>query len=223
MKSNWNTKHVKEVLQKNRSIALAMALGVALGFASGQTVHSMNEHTATKVPVVKSEKAPEKSERRVQEPSTTRSHFFSFSTDPFTEGFFNDDFLKEVGSFEDLPVAFRPSNSSNYFSVPRLETSQSADQVTVRAEVPGIESEDLDVTVTDNSLTIKGERKEDRIKSEAQKQGSLYGSFERSLTLPCRVESDKAEARLRNGVLSIVIPKSRIAQKETNKLTIKTD
>ncbi len=84
-----------------------------------------------------------------------------------------------------------------------------------------MEAQDLDVTLSDSILTIKGVKKREIGESDARKSERFYGTFERSLTLPCRVESEKAEASLKNGVLTVVVPKSQIAQKETKKLTIK--
>lgn len=218
MKSNWKLDRISEGLKRNKSTVIAMALGLALGFAGGQTVHSMNEPKAAKVPVNKIEKSIEKAVK-APETASSQSNYFSLSTDPWTGSFFNDSFFNEIGSLDNMPVAVSPWLSGSYLNGPKLETFQSAEEIKIRAEVPGIESEDLDVTVTDNSLTIKGERKSE---SGASKQ-TVSGRIERSITLPCRVERDRAQARLKNGVLSITIPKARIAQKEANKLTIKND
>ncbi|GMR05176.1 MAG: Hsp20/alpha crystallin family protein [Thermodesulfobacteriota bacterium] len=78
----------------------------------------------------------------------------------------------------------------------------------VHADLPGVEPKDVDVTITGNMLTIKGERKSD----EKTKKGgyifreSSYGSFERSMTLPAGVDSNKVHATYKNGVLELTMP-----------------
>lgn len=111
--------------------------------------------------------------------------------------------------------------------IPRLDTSETADTIEITAEVPGIDDKNLDVTVTDDSVTIKGDKKSETTQ-KALKEGTgfktierSYGSFERTVALPCKVLSENAQATLKNGVLTIVIPKSPLAQSEAKKLTIK--
>lgn len=124
-----------------------------------------------------------------------------------------------MASNPDKKWAF-PLGSGAY--IPRVDLDTSGQSVKLSAEVPGIDEKDLDVTVTDDSVSIKGEKQAE----ESQKSGKdfqsierHYGSFERTISLPCKVDSDKAEARLKNGILTVVIPKI----KETSsgkKLTI---
>lgn len=112
-----------------------------------------------------------------------------------------------MSSDHDKRWAF-PLGSGVY--IPRIDVDTSDRSVKLSAEVPGIDEKNLDVTVTDTSVSIKGEKQAE----ESQKSGTgfqsverHYDSFERTVILPCKVNSDKAEARLKNGVLSIVIPK----------------
>lgn len=113
--------------------------------------------------------------------------------------------------------------------IPRLDTSETADAIEITAEVPGIDDKNLDVTVTNDLVTIKGDKKSETTQ-KALKDGTgfqaierSYGSFERTIALPCKVQSDNAEASLKNGVLTIVIPKNQAAQSEGKKLTIKSE
>lgn len=92
---------------------------------------------------------------------------------------------------------------------PAVDVSETADQVVVKAEVPGIEVKDIDISLTGDMLTIKGEKK-----SEREEKGESYhlversyGSFARSLKLPAVVDADKIEATYDKGVLTITCPK----------------
>ena len=125
-----------------------------------------------------------------------------------------------MGDFENVPVAFA---SSGGLAAPRVDVTQSASEVTVNAEVPGMEEKDLDVSVSETSLTIKGEKKKETTQpanDKTQRGERVYGMFERTFSLPCRVNSDQAVATLKNGVLTIVIPKNQTAAKESKKLAI---
>ncbi len=128
-----------------------------------------------------------------------------------------------MSSDHDKRWAF-PLGSGAY--IPRVDVDTSDQSVKLSAEVPGIDEKDLDVTVTDNSVSIKGEKQAE----EARKSGTgfqsverHYGSFARTVILPCKVCSDKAEARLKNGVLSITIPKAESEAGGGKKLTIRRE
>ena len=88
------------------------------------------------------------------------------------------------------------------------------DEVLVKAELPGLTDKDIDVSVVDDTLTIKGEKKHD--KEEKGKHYHLverrYGSFQRCVRLPSSVNSKKASARFKDGVLEITLPKSEEAK-----------
>ena len=83
-------------------------------------------------------------------------------------------------------------------------------KVVVKAALPGVKPEEVDVTITGDTLTIKGESKvEKEIKREDYLyQEHRYGTFGRSVTLPSGLDSDKAEASFKNGILTLTIPKS---------------
>lgn len=93
---------------------------------------------------------------------------------------------------------------------PRVDVVNSDDVVILTAEVPGIEKEDLDISISDDLVTIKGERKE-----TAHSENECFycretsaGTFERQIRLPESVVADKADAKLRNGVLTLTLPKA---------------
>jgi len=120
------------------------------------------------------------------------------------------------------PWAF-PVGLGDY--IPRIDVIEQADVLKVCAEVPGIDEKDLDVTVTDRSLNIKG-KKENEITKDAgatfQSVERSYGSFERTIMLPAEVDVNKVHATMNNGVLTITLAKKTSSdQPEGKKVTIK--
>ena len=95
-----------------------------------------------------------------------------------------------------------------------LDVDDTGKEFVVRAEAPGFEAGDFDVQVTGNLLTIRAEHKqeaEDK-KDDYHYQERRYGRFQRSVTLPAGAATDKVEARYRNGVLEVHLPRSPEAQ-----------
>lgn len=90
-----------------------------------------------------------------------------------------------------------------------LDVAENKDEFLVKASIPGINPDDLEITYTDNVLTIKGETKEEKEIKEDQYhlRERRFGSFARSLTLPTRVKGDAIEARYEAGVLTLRLPK----------------
>ena len=91
-----------------------------------------------------------------------------------------------------------------------LDVAEKGDVFTVKASLPGISPDDLNVTLEDNVLTIQGETKEDETIEENSYhiRERRYGSFSRSVRFPVAVEGDKVEAEYENGVLTLTIPKA---------------
>jgi len=92
---------------------------------------------------------------------------------------------------------------------PAVDIAETADKVEIKAEVPGMDAKDIDISLTGDILTIKGEKKSER---EEKKESyhlveRSYGSFSRSLRLPTAVNADKIEASYKQGVLTITCPK----------------
>jgi HSP20 family protein len=92
---------------------------------------------------------------------------------------------------------------------PVVDIYEKKDSIVLKAEVPGLEKDDISVVVEENVLTIKGEKKQenDVEKDRLHRVERTYGSFERSFTLPKTVDQEKLEAEYRNGVLVITLPK----------------
>jgi HSP20 family protein len=94
--------------------------------------------------------------------------------------------------------------------------------VMVKAELPGMDPKDIDVEVTGDMLTLRGEKKTEEEKKDERYycRERHYGSFQRSFRLPAGVQSDKVDAQFKNGVLTINIPKSE--ESKQKKIEIKT-
>lgn len=92
---------------------------------------------------------------------------------------------------------------------PAVDMLDRKDEVILRADLPGLEQKDIDVTVEEEVLTIRGERKgEEEVKEEDYYCCERWaGSFERSLTLPAGVDTDKVKATFKNGILEVHLPK----------------
>jgi HSP20 family protein len=130
--------------------------------------------------------------------------------------------------FDDLVERFfgqEPVFSRSLFSrtfTPVVDIAETENDIMVIAEIPGMEQKDLDVNLTGDVLTIKGEKK-----AEHEEKGDnfhrierSYGSFSLSFALPCEVQQDKAEATYKNGVLSLRLPKSESCKKKAVKITV---
>jgi HSP20 family protein len=105
---------------------------------------------------------------------------------------------------------------------PSVDIFEEGDNVIVKAELPGMCKEDIHVTLTEDTLTVSGEKKkEERVeKKDYHRLERSYGSFRRSFTLPGEVQSEKAAAKFKDGVLEIKIPKTEEAKKKEKKVII---
>jgi HSP20 family protein len=99
--------------------------------------------------------------------------------------------------------------------VPKVDVIERDAEVVVRAEVPGFEREDLEVSVTDRSVTVKGEHRQEK----KEEQGEFFrseissGSFSRTVALPSDIDADRAEASFKNGILELTLPKLKQASR----------
>jgi len=115
-----------------------------------------------------------------------------------------------------------PERWERFEWAPAVDVSETEEAIVVRADVPGLEPEDLEISLSGNFLTIKGEKKQEREekKENFYRMERLYGSFVRSIELPAEVEADKVEATYKNGVLKIVLPKKAEAKGKTIKVKV---
>jgi HSP20 family protein len=121
-----------------------------------------------------------------------------------------DDFF---GGFGLTPFRGFFDESWETFS-PRVNVVEGDEEIKVSAELPGMDEEDINVSLSQGVLTISGEKKqEEEQKGENYyRLESSYGSFQRSLPLPCEVDESKAEAVFKKGVLTINLPKTADVQ-----------
>ncbi len=117
--------------------------------------------------------------------------------------------------------AFTRPLSLNNWGMPAIDLLQTDDKVIIKASLPGLSNDDIQISVTGDVLTLKGEfRQEDDVKDAAYHlKERRYGSFERSVMLPTEVETDKAKAEFQNGVLTIILPKAEAVKPRT--ITVK--
>jgi HSP20 family protein len=99
-------------------------------------------------------------------------------------------------------------------SAPAVEVADTKDTVVIKAQVPGVNKEQIQVTVSEGALTIKGETREEEKKEEKNyiHREFRYGAFSRTVPLPAGVQGEKATAQLKDGVLEITIPKNEQAR-----------
>jgi len=106
--------------------------------------------------------------------------------------------------------------------LPSLDLSETKNDLVVKAELPGIDPKDIDISLANDVLTIKGEKKQE--KEEKEEDYHLiersYGAFTRSIRLPREVQSDKINASYKNGILRVTLPKSEEAKKKEIKIKV---
>jgi len=102
----------------------------------------------------------------------------------------------------------RPISVSGVSGMPAIDMYQTNDDVVVKANLPGLKSEDVDITVTGETLTLRGEFKQEDVQKETNYhiREQRYGTFERSILLPTDVKAEKATADFENGILTITMP-----------------
>jgi HSP20 family protein len=105
---------------------------------------------------------------------------------------------------------------------PSVDVAETDTEITVTAELPGVKQEEVDVTITDDILTLKGEKKEEKEVKEKNyhRIERTYGSFQRSINLPTGVQADKAKAAYKDGILTITVPKVEEAKPKQIKIDV---
>jgi HSP20 family protein len=124
--------------------------------------------------------------------------FFGTGLFPMTEGFFE----------------------KNWY--PTLDVSEGKKEITVKAEIPGVEAKDIDVSINGRMLTIKGEKKQEKEEKDKNyhRIERSYGCFNRSVELPADVDETSVDASYKKGVLKVTLKKAR--ETEFKKIEIKT-
>jgi HSP20 family protein len=104
----------------------------------------------------------------------------------------------------------RPLTLRDGWSAPAIDMYQTDDEVVVKASLPGVKADEVQINISGEVLTIKGEAKQVEEKEDKawHMREQRWGSFERALALPTEVVSDKAKAEFENGILTITLPKA---------------
>ncbi len=129
-----------------------------------------------------------------------------------------DDFFKGF----DLEPFFGPDVSA--YS-PKIDVKEGDKEIKVLAELPGMDEKDINVTLNKDSLTLKGEKREEKEDNDKgyHRLERSYGSFCRTIPLPVEIEKEKVSASYKKGILTITIPKSKKAIEEKKKITIEVE
>lgn len=106
--------------------------------------------------------------------------------------------------------------------LPFLDFSETKNDLVVKAELPGIDPKDIDISLSEGVLTIKGEKKQEKEEKEENYHiiERSYGAFTRSVRLPRDVQSEKINASYKNGILKVTLPKSEEAKKKEIKIKV---
>jgi HSP20 family protein len=146
--------------------------------------------------------------------------FFGRDDEPFGSLF------REVQkTFEDFSRRSPIAGLSSEMLAPKIDIAESRDAIDLTAELPGVEEKDVDVTLADGMLTLRGEKKSKRDETDKEKNWHVversYGSFSRTISLPFDPDPAKVEAKFDKGVLHIHLPKPAEVAKKQQKIEIK--
>jgi len=111
--------------------------------------------------------------------------------------------------FHELDDAFARSSVPSQSTRPAVETVVRGDEAIIRCDLPGVDPKQVEVTLLGDTLTIRGERRDERSREEKARyvvRELSYGSFERSFRVPDGIDGAKVQARYANGVLEVVVP-----------------
>jgi len=106
---------------------------------------------------------------------------------------------------------------------PRADLQETDDALIMSVDLPGFEEKDLDVSLAGDRVTIKGhsEHKEEKKEGDYHFSERRVGDVCRMVTLPCEVDAEKVEAKMKNGVLTVTLPKSKASKAQTKKIKVK--
>src|SRR5260370_16084293 len=125
------------------------------------------------------------------------------------------DLRDEIDRLFETPLA-EFARSSQLLSgwTPALDVYEDQDDITVRAELPGMKKEEIDISLHDGSLSISGERKSENKYEDAEvyRAERFFGKFQRTVTLPAPVAVDKVKAQYKDGILTVTLPKTEEAK-----------
>ena len=134
------------------------------------------------------------------------------------------DIRDEIDRLFESPFA-ELANSSRLLSgwTPALDLYEEKDNFVVKAELPGMKREEIEVSLHEGSLSISGERKseEKHEGAEVHRTERFFGRFQRTVTLPSAVAADKVKAQYRDGILTVTLPKTEESKPKSIDVTVK--
>ena len=142
--------------------------------------------------------------------------------DPFTQfERLMGDFL---GDFNTVPWAKPVVKDAIATFVPAIDVRETDQELTLAAELPGLDEKDVQVTVDRDTVTISGEKKFEKSTHEKDRHyvERTYGSFLRTMALPCEVDRERTAATFKKGVLEIHMPKTSTAKAQSRQIPVKT-
>lgn len=130
-----------------------------------------------------------------------------------------DDFVWNFGAFPTLNIF----DTDKFFQTPLSNVSEEKNCYSIESKLPGLEKTDLEITVNDGVLEVKGEQKDE---TEEKKRGYIRreyseSSYYRRFRIPDNVDEDKIDATLDKGILKLILPKKEVEEKEEKKIEIK--
>jgi HSP20 family protein len=142
--------------------------------------------------------------------------------DGIRRGDFAGEFARALRAFDELRTGWdrSPGVPRGFADAPRFELSDQGDALTVRAELPGLSEKDVEVSVNAHTLTLRGERKVNAPEGySVHRQERAAYHFERSYELPAKVDAEKARAVMKNGILTLTLPK--VPEAQARQITVK--
>lgn len=155
----------------------------------------------------------------IQQSVTTLRQEMDRVFDEFTRHWTVSPFHRRVFDWEPLRRMERASG----VMMPDIDVAEGEEAIRVSAELPGMEEKDINVEVTEDTLTISGEKREEREEKDEDHHLSerRYGAFKRTLRVPDTVASSKVSAEMKNGILTITLPKTEKAKQKPKKVSVK--
>jgi len=128
-----------------------------------------------------------------------------------------DNITREMSNFFDFPARIFGG-----YSTPRVDVYQTENDVVVKAEIPGVSKEDLNLYIDEKSIRLTGQTKrENELKDEyAYRTERYYGTFSRTIPMPVEVKPDEAKAEYKYGILSITVPKVEPSKAKCRRIDI---
>lgn len=183
---------------------------------------------------IKEEQIEKKEESKTEpkEKGLVKKLYSPLSTFRSMDRFFNDitqwmedSFWRPFSLFDYEPFSLRVFDDEPFFRTPLSNITEDETGYNLTAEMPGLDKGDLEITIHDGTLEIKGEKKEEH--EEKDEKGTVRrkeyssSSYHRSFTLPENIEEDKINATLEKGVLKLTLPKAEPEIKEKKKIEVK--